>query len=524
MILRRSWQVRLHALGVTLLTTLLLSDASGGPDKQPPPPKPHVQFTFTAVQRVAQQRAARPYVKPAEILPDSLNRLSYDQYRDIRFKPELALWRGQGLFEVQFFHRGSSFKPKVAISEVTDEGVRPVHYDSGQFDFGPLTQPVKLPPETGFAGFRVHFPLHTPQYRDEIIVFLGASYFRVLGRNQVYGISARGLAIDTALPKGEEFPSFTDFWLVKPEPESRTLTIYAVLDSPSVAGAYRFDVHPGGATQVEVTSELYPRRAIEKLGVAPMTSMFLFGENRGERQFDDFRPEVHDSDGLLSQTGVGEWIWRGLGNPRSLRVSRFMDENPRGFGLSQRDRDVAHYEDNESRFQQRPSYWIEPKGDWGKGGVELVEIPSDEEIHDNIVSYWVPSGTIRARKPLRFSYVLSAYSYNPRLPPGGKVIATRMGSANVGSASNRAPEGMRRVLVDFAGGDLDGLNERQPVRAEVSASSGEVSAVTVERQPNGLWRAAFRLKPSGHRPVDMRCYLTLYGEVLTETWTYLWNP
>ena len=523
MLLRRSWQVLLQILSVTLATALLLSDASGGPDTKPPPPKSHETFTFVNVQRLAQRRAAKPFVKPAEDLPDELTKLSYDQYRDIRFRADRALWRGQGLYEVQFFHRGFNFKRKVGIAEVSDAGVQPVAYDSSQFDFGPLTQSVKLPADTGFAGFRLHFPLQTPQYRDELLVFLGASYFRVLGRNQIYGLSARGLALDTGLRKGEEFPEFTDFWLVKPQPNQRALTIYALLDSPSVTGAYRFDVRPGAVTQVEVTSELYPRRSIAKLGIAPVTSMFLFGENRSGRQFDDFRPEVHDSDGLISQTGAGEWLWRPLSNPRELRVSRFSDEHPRGFGLSQRDREISHYEDNESRFQQRPSYWIEPLGDWGKGGVELVEIPTDEEIHDNIVSYWVPEAPVKARKPLRFSYLLSAYSYSPRWPPAGKVIATRTGSANVGSAGNRAAGGMRRMLVDFAGGDLDGLHESQPVRAEISSSSGEVSDVTVERQPNGLWRVAFRLKPGGSS-ADLRCYLTLYGEALTETWTYLWTP
>jgi glucans biosynthesis protein len=522
-VLRRTWQALLQVLSVTFVTALL-SSASGEPDIKEPVPKPGATFTFMQVQRLAQARAARPYVKPSEELPAALAELSYDQYRDIRYRADHALWRNQSLFEVQFFHRGFNFGRKVAISEVTDAGVHPLVYDSGQFDFGPLTKPVRLPPDTGFAGFRVHFPLQTPRYQDELIVFLGASYFRVLGRNQIYGISARGLAVDTAVPRGEEFPQFTEFWLVKPQPQARTLTIYAILDSPSIAGAYRFDVRPGGITQVEVQSMLYPRRAIEKLGIAPMTSMFLYGENRGERQFDDFRPEVHDSDGMLSQTGAGEWIWRPLSNPRNLRVSRFMDENPRGFGLSQRDREVSHYEDNESRFQQRPSYWVEPLGDWGKGGVELVEIPTDEEIHDNIVSYWVPDAPVRARKPLKFNYLLSAHGYSTRWPPGGKVIATRTGNANVGSAGNRAPAGMRRVLVDFAGGDLDGLHESQPVKAQIAASSGEVSDVTVERQVNGLWRVAFRLKPSGNRPSDLRCYLTLHGEALTETWTYLWTP
>src|SRR5688572_26162227 len=353
--LRRIWQFHLRLVSIVLATTLLVSNSSDGTSNKTPPPKPRDPFSFATVQRLAQRLAAQAYVKPADDLPKALKELSYDQYRDIRYRPDQSLWHNQGLFEVQFFHLGFNFKNKVNLSEVTDTGARPIGYASSQFDFGTLNKPINLPPETGFAGFRVHFPLQTPRYKDELIVFLGASYFRVLGRNQIYGISARGLAVDTASPKGEEFPTFTDFWLVKPHPQQRTLTIYAVLDSPSVAGAYRFDIRPGGITQVEVTSDLYPRRKIDKLGVAPMTSMFLYGENRGERQFDDFRPEVHDSDGLLSNTGTDEWIWRPLANPKELRVSSFMDQRPRGFGLSQRDRTLSHYEDNESRFQQRPS-------------------------------------------------------------------------------------------------------------------------------------------------------------------------
>jgi glucans biosynthesis protein len=276
-----------------------------------------------------------------------------------------------------------------------------------------------MPATLGFAGFRVHYPLQTPTYKDELIAFLGASYFRVLGRNTVYGLSARGLALDTASTSGEEFPYFTDFWLVKPaQPEQRTLTIYALLDGPSVAGAYQFVILPGTVTQVTVTSELFPRKRIAKLGVAPLTSMFLFGEDPAGHRFKDFRPEVHDSDGLLMQTGVGAWLWRPLMNPADLQVNRFMDQHPRGFGLSQRDRNFSHYLDSQSQFQRRPSYWVQPLGDWGKGGVELVEIPTDEEIHDNIVAYWVPSQPVERGKPLRFDYVLSAYMDSPLWPPG----------------------------------------------------------------------------------------------------------
>jgi glucans biosynthesis protein len=397
-----------------------------------------------------------------------------------------------------------------------------VLYNPAMFDFGPRVPKIALPPDLGFAGFRLHYPLNTPAYKDELIVFLGASYFRVLGRNQGYGLSARGVAIDTGAASGEEFPYFTDFWLVKPDPTARAMTIFALLDSPGIAGAYQFDVRPGTTTQVQVTAELYPRRQIAKLGIAPLTSMFLYGENSGNHRFDDYRPEVHDSDGLMMERGTGEWQWRPLVNPKELRVNRFMDEHPRGFGLVQRDRDFNHYQDNDARYERRPTYFVEPLGDWGKGGVELVEIPSDEEIHDNVVSFWVPDAPVQPQKPMTFSYLLSAYTGSTQWPPGGKVIATHF--ARVVNGTTVVP-GVRRVIVDFAGGDLDSLGGAQPVQAAASSTGGEIDNVTVERlAANGVWRVSMRMKMNGEKPVDLRCYLTLYGEALTETWTYLWAP
>ena len=473
------------------------------------------------VERLAQDRASKAYRNRSPKLPDPIANLSYDQYRDIRFQRTSSLWYDKALFEVQFFHRGFNFDRRVNIAEVSGGVARPVLYNPAMFDFGPRVSKLDLPPDLGFAGFRIHYPLNTPSYKDELIVFLGASYFRVLGRNQSYGLSARGLAIDTGAASGEEFPYFTDFWLVKPEPTARTLTLYALLDSPGIAGAYQFEVRPGTTTQVQVTAELFPRRQIAKLGIAPLTSMFLYGENSGVHRFDDYRPEVHDSDGLMIERGTGEWQWRPLVNPKDLRVNRFMDEHPRGFSLVQRDRDFNHYQDNDARYERRPSYRVEPIGDWGKGGVELVEIPSDEEIHDNIVSFWVPDAQVLPNKPMTFAYLLSAYTGTNLWPPGGKVIATHF--SRIVSGTTPVP-GVRRVIVDFAGGDLDSLGGTQPVQAQASATGGDIDDVSVERLgANGVWRVSMRMK-TNDKPVDLRCYLTLYGEALTETWTYLWAP
>lgn len=507
-------------LTVTLLAVIFQFSSASAPRRPRTAQAPTgPAFGFDAIQRIAEQRAASPYADRSGRLPDSLSKLSYDDYQQIRFRGDSALWRGQSLFEVQFFHRGFTYDKRVNVTEVDGGVLRPVSYSPSQFDFGRLQVPKDVSSDLGYAGLRVHYPLQTPNYKDELIVFLGASYFRVLGRDESYGASARGLAVNVATTGGEEYPYFSDFWLVKPTPQQRTMTIYAVLDSPSLTGAYRFEVRPGDSTDVEVTATLYPRKSVEKVGLAPLTSMFLYGKDRS-RTFDDFRPEVHDSDGLLSQTGGGEWLWRPLANPRSLRVSSFADEHPRGFGLAQRERDFSQYQDEDAQFQRRPSYWVAPLGDWGRGNVELVEIPTDEEIHDNIVSYWVPTTRLEPGKPFSFSYLLSAYGQSSQRPPGGHVIATRTTAPRT-----RGSENARRFVVDFAGGDLANLDASQPVKAELSAHNADIDNVSVQRlSENGVWRVSFRLLPKGNQATDLHGYLTLYGEGLTETWTYLWTP
>ena len=481
-------------------------------------------FGFGTVEELARARAEKPYAAAATHLPPAIAHLTYDQYQSIRFRRADALWRNQSLYEVQFFHRGFNFDRRVAISEIVDGAAHAVPYNPTWFDFGKVVrQPGKLPRDLGYAGFRVHYPLHTPGYKDELIVFLGASFFRVLGRNQDYGLTARGLAINTASKAGEEFPWFTDFWLVRPtDPEQRTLTLFALLDSESISGAYRFIVRPGSITQVEVTSTLFPRRSIAKLGIAPLASMFLFGADPGGRRFDDYRPQVHDSDGFMAQTGTGEWLWRPLSNPHELRINRFMDHQPHGFGLIQRDRDFTHYQDPVARFQRRPSYWIQPLGDWGNGGAELVEIPSDEAIHDNIALYWVPEQPVAAGKELHFSYLLSAHVDSVQWPPGAKVRATWITAATADEQRDLSRSDARRVTIDFAGGDLDGLDATQPLKALLTVNGGTTENVTVERLPDdGVWRVRFLVVPSHpHDTVDLHCFLQLYGESLSETWTY----
>jgi periplasmic glucans biosynthesis protein len=321
-------------------------------------------FGESDVQALARGLSRRPYSPPSRDLPAALSTLDYDAYRDVRFDPAHALWKAEGLpFQLQFFHRGGLFHEQIDLYELRDGQATPIAYSTDLFKFK-RGAPTGLSPQLGFAGFRIHAPINNASYFDEVAVFLGASYFRAVAKGMLYGLSARGLAINTG--GAEEFPIFRTFWIERPSPGARSLTILALLDSPSCAGAFRFVVTPGETTVFDVSAKIYPRRAIANVGIAPLTSMFLFSGN-GAKRFDDFRPRVHDSDGLSVSNGRGERLWRPLVNPTAVQTSAFQDKNPRGFGLMQRERRLAAYQDLEARYDLRPSLWVEPKGSWGSG-------------------------------------------------------------------------------------------------------------------------------------------------------------
>ena len=348
-------------------------------------------FDFSDVAAKAKTLAAAAYVKPQKNLTGTMVGLDYDQYRDIRFDPLKSTWREQKLpFELAFFHQGRTFDTPVRVHEIVGKTVRSIRFDPKSFSYGVNKPDPKDLTALGFAGFRVHYPINTQKYKDEVIAFLGASYFRAVGKGQAYGLSARGLAVDTALSSGEEFPYFTDFWIERPGANDKDLVIYALLNSNRVTGAYRFTLKPGVDTAIDMKVQLHVRENITKLGIAPLTSMYFFGENQ-RSQIEDFRPEVHDSDGLSIHSGTGEWIWRPLVDPKRLLVTSYTLNNPLGFGLMQRDRRFGSYEDLEAHYESRPSAWVEPKGKWGTGRVELIQIPTPDETNDNIVAFWVPA-------------------------------------------------------------------------------------------------------------------------------------
>ncbi len=508
----------LRGLALCVLLAAALS-ASG--------PRPARAFGLEDVARQARELAARDYVEP-RTLPGWLLDVDYDAYRDIRFRPARALWRELGLpFSVQFFHPGFLYNRAVRISVVDPAGsVSPVAFSPEQFDYGKNEFGSRVPQHLGYAGFRLHYPIKTASYQDEVAVFLGASYFRAVGRNLVYGLSARGLAINTALPSGEEFPWFREFWLLQPRAGAKEFTFYALLDSPSTTGAYRFVVAPGPRTRMDVELQLFPRSDLRKLGIAPLTSMFFRGEHAGDGRTPDYRPEVHDSDGLLLAAASGEWLWRPLANPGDLRVTSFALENPRGFGLLQRDRDFDHYQDIEARPDLRSSVWVEPKGAWGAGRVELVEIPTRNENNDNIVAYWVPREPVSAGKSVTFSYSIFWYGDERHWPPGGRTVATR--------GDEGTYDGVRRLVLDFEGEALrrlpadavvEGVVTLGPVSGAGSPQPAELLEQQVIRNPvTGGWRLVFQVAPPDDDPVELRAFLRRGDDVLTETWSYLLVP
>lgn len=478
-------------------------------------------FGFEDLAQRAAALARASHQPRAFALPAELKALSYDQYRDIRFRPERALWRAEGLpFELMFFHLGKFNTEPVLLNEITPQGVRHIPFDRRDFDYGKnRLQPASWG-DLGFAGFRVHHAINTPKYKDEVIVFLGASYFRAVGRELRYGLSARGLGIDTVGGQGEEFPRFTEFWIERPTAGAQTLTIYALLESPRATGAYRFTVRPGTDTELQVQSRLFLRPGIATLGVAPLTSMFLSGEN--QPLAGHFRPEVHDSDGLSIQGADGEWLWRPLLNPAQPLTNSFSLRGLKGFGLMQRDRSFSSYEDPEARYELRPSAWVEPLNDWGPGRVELFQLPTPDETNDNVVAYWVPERLPAPGEPIELDYRLLWQGRGDRRPPGGWTVQTR-----TGRGFDEPLPGEHQYVVDFAGPALEALPADAAVEAVISvgANARLLERNVYRNEATGHWRMTLRLQrllPS--QPVELRAFLQRGRDALTETWTSIIPP
>ena len=480
-------------------------------------------FNFATLKGRARALAGAAYAPPEKLAPQFLRELTYDQYQSIGFRHDHALWaQTQSAFRLEFFHCGRGFKEPVELFELVGGAARAIRYRPDMFKFdGSGIDPRELSADLPFAGFRVHTATN---WRDDVAVFLGASYFRARASDsRQFGLSSRGLAIDTALDI-EEFPRFVAFWFERPSPESRTLVFYGLLDSVSATGAYRFALTPGVPHVMEVDAAVYPRKPIRRLGLAPLTSMYQCGEN-DRRMANDWRPEIHDSDGLAICTGQGEWLWRPLNNPSAARISSYLDESPRGFGLLQRDRNFEHYQDDGVFYDRRPSAWVEPKGDWARGAIQLVELTAPNETFDNIVAYWNPAVPPQPGDELLYGYRMYWGTQLPAGPTLAQTVATRTGLGGV--VGHNREYFSWRFAVDFAGGELAALAKSTEVEPVVTVSRGTVETPSARPlQSTGGFRVMFDLKPPDDsvEPIDVRLFLRHRNQPLTETWMYQWTP
>jgi glucans biosynthesis protein len=484
---------------------------------------PAQKFDFEVLKALAEEKARAPYLSPP--MPDAriLKRINYDAARAIHYDLDSALYgNGSGPYPVTFLTCSVAFLKSIKMYALDGDAAREVIFHPDYF-IRPGNSPLNdLPSEPSpFAGFELRQAYNKPGLRDHEgwARFIGASYFRAVGEANQFGLSARGLAQNSGGPGDEEFPDFTHFWIAEGKTDADPVTVYALLDGPSVTGAYRFIMHRGRATKMEITCELHLRKPITRIGIAPLTSMFWFSETvKGAAV--DWRPEVHDSDGLAMWTGAGEHLWRPLNDPPRLDITTFLDENPRGFGLMQRDKNYDHYLDV-VYYERRPCGWIEPLHPWGKGTVQLVEIPTDNEIYDNIIAMWVPAEPTYAGQRLAYRYNLYWQDNDPFPGDLAICVATRLGKGG-GKGAVRSNV-LRNFVIEFQGPSLAKLDEGEIPEAVLSATAGHFENITVEPSPDGrtdLYRARFDLDPEGHDVVDLRCFLRFAGKPLTETWLF----
>lgn len=484
---------------------------------------PAQAFEFGEVVDKAKTLADSKYEPPPEV-PEFLKDLDYQAYQAIRFNPEASLWReGRSRFQVMMVPPGNFYTHTVQLNEIDASGVQPIPFEKSAYSFSDRDLAKRIPANLGHAGFKLTYPLGDGTEQNQFLVFAGASYFRGVGADNRFGLSARGVTVNTGLPSGEEFPSFVEFWLERPAGDSDRMRVYGLLNGPSVSGAYRFDIHPGPTTRIDVTAELFFRDAVDQPGLAPLTSMFYYGENT-KRPAGEWRPQVHDSDGLLiHDQGSDEWLWRPLVNPSRLTLSYHQVNRLGGFGLIQRDIAFHEFEDAEARYDRRPSAWISPRKGWSDGEVVLVEIPTDSETNDNIVTFWKPGGDVSAGAHHQFEYSLSFGGRDIAGQDMGRVVKTFVGDGNRTGGGD--VEDAYRLIVDFAGGPLDELEPDAAVVSNVSVGSSSESAEIIEQyvefiEADNNWRLSILARPGKEMEPVLRGQLLLDDKPLTEVWTY----
>lgn len=522
----------LSSLGLPVIPALAkthtpISDKDGKP------------FSFDWLKKHARKLAEQDYESPREKLPKTLADLEPLDYQKISYKRDHALWsaKDDADLRIMFFHVGMHFDTPVRMYalEADSDKARPIPFSPELFDYGDSSVDTKQLEghNLGFAGWRLALKPWYAEDVNEFLSFLGASYFRAVDKNDQFGLSARGLAVNTYTDHDEEeFPDFTHFWFEQPDDGDEKITVYALLNSESVTGAYRFDIDAGDEEGVvmKVSSHLYTRKPIKRIGIAPMTSMYLKGTAQ-QTVRDTINPMIHDSDRLSMWNGDGEWISRPLFNPPEIQFNVFEDENPKGFGLIQQDHEFNHYRDPVTWYNRRPSLWVEPGNDWGKGEIALMEMPTVGETTDNIVAFWTPANKVEAHEHLHYDYTLYWWPQAPVAPSLAVVDKTWSGMGAIQEGwipGDESPDDYaRRFAIDFVGQPLTDMLDEDDIKVSVSASNGEISYTKVHAmKPIKGFRAVFDWKPGkdDQTPVTLRAYLHKDDKPLTETWLYQWVP
>jgi glucans biosynthesis protein len=534
--------MRLHVV-LALLTALALAITFRSGNRP--------RFTFADVQARAQEQARKPYAPLPDLLPPQLKKLTPAQEQGIFWNDTYRLWRKKGLpFQVDFYPLSNDVHTAPTVNTVDRHGSHLLAYSPTFFRFNfPINPP--LPLNLGYGGFYIRYPHMAPKSDpklplDGFFTVKGASYFRVMAKEQVYGLSSRALAINTVTENKEEFPQFTEWWLYQPAPGADAMVLDALLDSPSVSGAYEFTLHPGAQTSVDIRATLFFRKTVPQLGLAPFSSMYFYGEN-AKNHFGNYHPEIHDSDGMLMNTGKGDWLWRPLEQTTFRQVYNFADTNPKGFGLLQRDRDFQHYQDLDMNYNLRPSAWVTPHGNWGAGVVQLIQLVTNNTNTDNVALYWHPNQAPKAGDRLDLSYTIDYYMNDANRPPLAYAVQTLINDpapppspppVAVGPPAPPPPPPKTppppsptipvQFLVDFAGDGIEDIpaDHKPDIDLICPPALGTVRESRVEKNGyDNSWRVTFTIVPAKvNVPVELLCTLRSGGRPLTETWTYTWHP
>ncbi len=472
---------------------------------------------WDSLQRYAHALSKKPYV-PSPVLPPGLQGLTYDEYRLIAFDLMKGVWKNQSRpFWLEFFHRGFVHQDQVAVNLIADKQVSPLPFSRDYFEYRGVMADREIPPSTGFAGLRVAGFFPNSDDPQEILTYVGSSYFRARTASSVYGTSSRGLAVNIGMNKAEEFPAFREFWVIRPANNDRELQLLALLDGESVTGAYQMTLQLQAkslaepeATHVDVKAKIYFRQLPEKLGIAPLTSMWMWGDGLKPPPLDS-RPKVHDADGLLVRSNENEWSWRALNRQNYPSLTSLKFEQVDGFGLMQRDSNYNHYLDDEAKYDRRPSVWVTPSQSFKSGHIELLELPGVHEGIDNIAAYWVPE-KLSLSEPLELEYRVSYFRGNH---PQQNWLATAQ-KLDV----SRFDETVR-LSVEFEGPAIEQLSQETPLDAELTTIRGEVVNQQLVSVRGGSRTVIVDVRPTEDKPFEIRMALKDANRTVSETWNYL---